>query len=1418
MAQLTQRDRAKRAKMVARYKKINKLQQQQTNTATSKSTTSPPPPTVEGRDDIGGNKEENSENRDSSNYIADNREQFVIKDTSVTKNKPVLQSSIITKASHPIATTTTPHNTSVKPSTTNTSISNTSSSATTTAATPPRVSAKQKALAMSSAKKKLAASRLVSATNNKSPSKTTVSTSSSMDKPSSIDKSSQGVVDSGVSERGSDNNISTGFNNVGDRGRARSISRSRSNQMLARRHLARSRSPAPSKLAEFEDEVATTTPNKKVTSVSSRAQILNRVANNSSAAGCQSPVVKSDIQSSSSGNNSANRTNSVAAMKSQRERFLRMKAAVNSPSPKPITKKPVTQVSPVQTASSVVQTPVRSPAPVEAYLSSPESSVESHTSSDYKMSSSPQQQQTTQGGGTTTDYKKQRELYNQMRSAMADNDASSQGGESKMSTSTTPSRLDSELATKMKKQINKVHDIEKKIAMKDNDVDNKSKKQLSIDEELVVKMAKRKMRLELYLNNSNEVKVEDEDEYNNTSIVPSYSKSSDDSSYTELVDIDTTTAGREELADKELGEDDIVADDPPLLQEGDMTTSVSETSSEEDNETKEEEIAPNGTVDFDKSEEEGENKVVDQKKNDDEDSTSVGDGVSLLTFEESKLCHRSNSKDSSKDSAIKDDKPSEEDIEKVDSFPDAFQDIDADMFDKASSSSDVINAFKNSDTVKALIQGSTAKDEEKRQDDGFTSITDDPFKSNMRDQDDGFGAINSDPFVKEANVFDNFTTSDWPADLDGAFSPMSWGTQKSNGFGGGDKWKADFPESNDDQKISTTENIVEEQKDEKLIWDAPSADFDVKEEEKRDDSPVADDGTSNEIVSKRKQSGADQSECSSAVYEGFGSVESSDDDDEEDEDDDIEMNRSNDSDTQASATEFDPQSMFGEDDDNEEEEDDVLPPEKIEDDVFPIDKSTTGSQSKPSDDSKSISFQSLNSGSQIKYTAQPPVPVSSSSKAPVPDSPAGTESLESWWQSRYASTQHQDINSAVQDALSKRVADSEPSDETSSPEVSVVSSPKLSVDVEETPQVMSNSEHRRSKSESSSKSRQKKHEPLSPADSTGEDSIFSGLSVDDCTSLPKQATKQHTRVASQTLPVNSNETEDIFAGVSSSHSRQLSGVSAKHSRQLSNNRIQESNTVAMKSLFDGASTVADSAVLGLSGRQSRMTLTANKVEESTQKSTATKIDDKKKESPPVAVNKEPNEALFMPDADYGVIDLKNSETSPANSDITSSVIDYEFSRKSSHKKKNDALDAGGEVEKLSAIKSADDISSQEEANDYEEEEDVDMMNPKSEDMSQSKQDYSKSFSRGVSAMSDSRGVSDDGVTSYPSNSSSSLGETNHKGTVSALLSQLGCGTFAASSFAFCAMNQGKKRSILFVLYCIFITYSTIIYFFIFPII
>jgi len=974
----------------------------------------------------------------------------------------------------------------------------------------------------------------------------------------------------------------------------------------------------------------------------------------------------------------------------------------------------------------------------------------------------------------------------------------------------------------MKKQMNNVHDIEKKIAMKDGDNDIKNR-QLSIDEELVVKMAKRKMRLELYLNidattTGKDMENEDE-EYNNTSIVPSYSKSSDDSSYTELGDIDTTTTTARREA---LNDDDIVADDPPLLQEGDMTTSVSETSSEEGNEAEEEEIAPNGTVDFDKPEEEGESKEVVDQKNDDEDSTSVGDGVSLLTFEESKLCHRSNSKDSSKDnSAIKDDeKPSEGDIEKVDSFPDAFQDIDEDMFDKASSSSQVINAFKNSDTVKALIQGSTVKDEE-RQDDGFTSITNDPFKSNKKDQDDGFGAINSDdPFVK-TNVFDNFTTSDWPTDLDGAFSPMSWGTQKSNGFGGGDKWKADF--SNDGQKISSVEDSVKEQKDENLIWDAPSADFDVKEEEeKRDDTPVAevenfdnreDDGTANEgIASKRKQSGADQSECGSAVYEGFGtalSVESSDDDDEEEDesvDDDIEMNRSNDSDTQASATEFDPQSMFGEDEDNEEEEeDDVLSPEKIEDDVFPLDKSATGSQSKPSDDSKSISFQSLNSGSQIKYTTQPPVPVSSSSKAPVPDSPAGTESLESWWQSRYASTQHQDINSAVQDALSKRVTDSEPSDETSSPEVSVVSSPKLSVDVEETPQVMSNSEHRRSKSESSSKSRQKKHEPLSPAESTGEDSIFSGLSVDDCTSLPKQATKQHTRVASQTLPVNSTETEDIFAGVSASHSRQLSGVSAKHSRQLSNSRIQESNTAAMKSLFDGASTVADSAVLGLSGRQSRMTLTANKVEDcKIEKSIATsKIDDKKKESSPAVVKKEPNEVLFMPDADYGIIDLKNSETSPANSDITSSVIDYEFSRKSSNKKKNDALDDGGdEVKKLSAIKSADDYSSQEEANDYEEEEDVDMMNPKSEDMSQSKQDYSKSFSRGVSAMSASRGVStddDDGVTSYPSNSSSTLGETNHKSTVSALLSQFGCGTFAASSFAFCAMNQGKKRSILFVL-------------------
>jgi hypothetical protein len=177
-----------------------------------------------------------------------------------------------------------------------------------------------------------------------------------------------------------------------------------------------------------------------------------------------------------------------------------------------------------------------------------------------------------------------------------------------------------------------------------------------------------------------------------------------------------------------------------------------------------------------------------------------------------------------------------------------------------------------------------------------------------------------------------------------------------------------------------------------------------------------------------------KSDCSTA-YEGFRAVldchalscKESRDESENDDDENSKSIGFASEGTFGTTTEFDPLSMFGE----EENLDDVVFPSIL--DVTTIvsasGASTFDSAGFGSVFSESKIFPPLISGGGggMNSSSQPKIQIlhhhgSTNAQNGFPiQSPAGSESLESWWQSRYASTQNSDINSAVLEALTKRV-------------------------------------------------------------------------------------------------------------------------------------------------------------------------------------------------------------------------------------------------------------------------------------------------------------------------------------------------------------------------------------------------------------
>ena len=357
--------------------------------------------------------------------------------------------------------------------------------------------------------------------------------------------------------------------------------------------------------------------------------------------------------------------------------------------------------------------------------------------------------------------------------------------------------------------------------------------------------------------------------------------------------------------------------------------------------------------------------------------------------------------------------------------------------------------------------------------------------------------------------------------------------------------------------------------------------------------------------------------------------------------------------TTASATEFDPLSMFGGSDEASQQLD--ISDDNAQSKVpLVVSKEDSNASSSPEDGSNSISFPSLNTSALMKppkptqqlqacssSKTPPPPPPAKNVVKPPPDSPSGTESLESWWQSRYASSQNNDINSAVQEALLNETSSASKKTHSGSfKNMSGVSTLSNSL----TP-VKSNEQ-----------------EPSCEIDDDESCSIFSGISgIDE--DVPKESNFHAGKtqnlvngaVLNKELGEIEEEEEDIFSGVSVSQIKDLqaddiamkselggnsSGFTLKRANAESTSMLYGPNAVAMSpyakckvmnSLADGISTASFSSP---------------------------KLQNTNATSQYMRDSYEPLSSLS--ENNYGVIELKNNEkSSPANShtsDITSSVI------------------------------------------------------------------------------------------------------------------------------------------------------------------
>ena len=530
--------------------------------------------------------------------------------------------------------------------------------------------------------------------------------------------------------------------------------------------------------------------------------------------------------------------------------------------------------------------------------------------------------------------------------------------------------------------------------------------------------------------------------------------------------------------------------------------------------------------------------------------------------------------------------------------------------------------------------------------------------------------------------------SGWPANLD-SFSPTSWGTptllqSKTESDWYRDSWENDnnvtagSVHSGEDEKVSkaTATVLKATSEEENLVWSASGID-----QVENNEINVA----NAEMVEALHVLDV-KSDCSSA-YEGFGSMLDSgikyskedsryesfvhhDDDDDDDDDANNNSVGAASEGTEGTATAFDPLSMFGEE-------------EIIENcDIDGNANADTAFSSSPG----SAAFEpSLTSGinSEIGITnnskAQALYQQGSSNGRAIP-SPAGSESLESWWQNRYASTQSNDVNLAVLEALTKSVV----SEKEEIPqlenikalsEISTLPSQAMVLPTMKSASIEPKSQYHQLNLKNQSSL-------LSMSDE--EDSVFGSL-IDDEMPMPssRPSIDKSIRASSPALIVNTTTDEDIFSGVSVSSQQQLS-------TQLSSlfPRLKESN--AMKSILDDG-TQFSSQFPRLNKSHAMKSLLDDGTVESPSNQQSPKYDgndtSKVVSNPPDSSASAENHRLFIsPVEGYGVINLQKIEQSPTNesitSDITSSVVfgySSDFARRKTSLGRQDILETHNEI-------------------------------------------------------------------------------------------------------------------------------------------
>ena len=632
------------------------------------------------------------------------------------------------------------------------------------------------------------------------------------------------------------------------------------------------------------------------------------------------------------------------------------------------------------------------------------------------------------------------------------------------------------------------------------------------------------------------------------------------------------------------------------------------------------------------------------------------------------------------------------------------------------------------------------------------------------------------------------------------FSHASWGLGPAFSteiIASGDaEWSRPVNCSTEQKVVKSVECSASFEKDEKEagLMESKSAEFaasfQVKVSKDEEEDGVIEGGDKenvNTIADAPREDVVSPSATASVQYIDFGvgksrggSVErNSINDEEEDLDKSIVSEE-----TTASATEFDPLSMFGGSDDElqEMESSDDNAQTKVSwathvqisgnssSDQARSVSSSSQNLTRAEDGSNSISFPSLNSGSLMKppkpahqppthHSVKAPPPPAKNVVKPPPDSPSGTESLESWWQSRCASSQNNDINAAVQEALLNEASSvSKKSQADSLKNISGVSTLSSGITLVESKEQV-------------------------PSNTINEDescSIFSGISGID--EVAQQVTKN---LLDTNIDSAKTEEEDIFSGVSVSNT----------------NIFMQVDDVAMKSAMGGTSS---GFTLQRANAESQSMMYAN-YQYTQSKVMNSLVDGMSTTSLSTQMLQTPN-AQYMPESkeslsslqenNYGVIELKNNEkSSPANShtsDITSSVVfGCEPTPRRAHRnfgRDHERILETNESEEKDSIKSRE--ASLTFKSEQPVESEVNKMNTASKSVSQVAPSTCDSTSQGSTfdqTRTTGTGMQDEYESQAPYFGLSGLRDQ----AKAAILSRFSCGLLNASSFALCTAN-GKK--------------------------